>query len=269
MKTMLVKWRPYLTVFRLRALQETQYRAAALGGLVTQVFFGLVYVFLYTALYAGENPQALADTITYVWIQQMFFRMMFSNDGELTNLIMSGGVAYMLVRPIDQHRFWVCRDIGGRLVGAGMRMVPMLLVQLLLPAGLRMRLPDSPVAFLQFMLSVGLGVVCLCELTSIIDAINMKTLDRRGVSAILNLTMLALSGNVIPLTLFPDNLQTLVRYQPFAQSLDASIRMYQHAAALPEWALNVGVQIAWIFILRAIGRAMWARQLKNMIVQGG
>ena len=269
MKTMLVKWRPYLTVFRLRALQETQYRAAALGGLVTQVFFGLVYVFLYTALYAGENPQALADTITYVWIQQMFFRMMFSNDGELTNLIMSGGVAYMLVRPIDQHRFWVCRDIGGRLVGAGMRMVPMLLVQLLLPAGLRMRLPDSPVAFLQFALSVGLGVVCLCELTSIIDAINMKTLDRRGVSAILNLTMLALSGNVIPLTLFPDNLQTLVRYQPFAQSLDASIRMYQHAAALPEWALNVGVQIAWIFILRAIGRAMWARQLKNMIVQGG
>ena len=269
MKTMLEKWRPYLTVFRLRALQETQYRAAALGGLVTQVFFGLVYIFLYTALYAGSDPQALRDTITYVWIQQMFFRMMFSNDGELTNLIMSGGVAYMLVRPIDQHRFWVCREVGGRLVGAGMRMLPMLLVQLLLPAELRISLPDGPVALLQFVLSVGLGVLCLCELTSIIDAINMKTLDRRGISAILNLTMLTFSGNVIPLTLFPDGLQTLVRYQPFAQALDASIRMYQHAAALPEWALNVGVQIAWIFILRAIGRAMWARQLNNMIVQGG
>ncbi|MBQ2954366.1 MAG: ABC-2 family transporter protein [Clostridia bacterium] len=269
MKTMLEKWRPYLTVFRLRALQETQYRAAALGGLVTQVFFGLVYIFLYTALYAGSDPQALRDTITYVWIQQMFFRMMFSNDGELTNLIMSGGVAYMLVRPIDQHRFWVCREVGGRLVGAGMRMLPMLLVQLLLPAELRISLPDGPVALLQFVLSVGLGVLCLCELTSIIDAINMKTLDRRGISAILNLTMLTFSGNVIPLTLFPDGLQALVRYQPFAQALDASIRMYQHAAALPEWALNVGVQIAWIFILRAIGRAMWARQLNNMIVQGG
>ena len=56
MKTMLEKWRPYLTVFRLRALQETQYRAAALGGLVTQVFFvestenilyGLLFVLLY------------------------------------------------------------------------------------------------------------------------------------------------------------------------------------------------------------------------------
>ena len=51
----------------------------------------------------------------------------------------------------------------------------------------------------------------------------------------------------------------------FAQRAGA----YQHAAALPEWALNVGVQIAWVLILRAIGRAMWSKQLNNMIVQGG
>ena len=111
--------------------------------------------------------------------------------------------------------------------------------------------------------------MCLCELTAIIDAINMKTLDRRGISAILNLTMMTFSGNVIPLTLFPDSLQALVRYQPFAQSLDAPIRMYQHAAGLPEWLLNVGVQVLWILVLRALGRWMWRRQLNNMIVQGG
>ena len=266
MKKLWQKWRPYLTVFRLRALMETQYRAAALGGLVTQVFFGLVYIFLYTALFDGDNPQMLRDTITYVWIQQMFFRMMFSNDGELTNLILSGGVAYMMV---DQHRFWVCRDIGGRLVGAGMRMLPMLAVQLILPSPLRMCLPQSPVALVQFCVAIGLGVICLCELTAIIDAINMKTLDRRGLSALLNLTMMTLSGNVIPLTLFPDTLQTLIRYQPFAQALDAPIRMYQQAATLPEWALNTCVQVAWILALWAIGRAMWHRRLNDMIVQGG
>ncbi|MBE5795924.1 MAG: hypothetical protein E7327_00920 [Clostridiales bacterium] len=269
MKTLMDKWRPYLTVFRLRALMETQYRAAALGGLVTQVFFGLVYICLYTVLYGGGDPQALRDTITYVWIQQMFFRMLFSNDGELTNLILSGGVAYMMVRPLDQHRFWVCRDVGGRLVGAGMRMLPMLAVQLLLPRELRMSLPESPLAMLQFLLSVGLGVVCLCELSAIVDAINMKTLDRRGISAILNLTMVTFSGNVIPLTLFPDALQMFIRFQPFAQALDAPIRMYQHAAAPGEWALAVGVQLLWICALRLLGRWMWQRRLNDMTVQGG
>ena len=268
MKT-LKSWRPYFTVFRLRALMETQYRAAALGGLVTQVFFGLVYIFLYTALYAGESPDMLRDTITYVWLQQMFFRMMFSTDGELSNLILSGGVAYMLVRPVDQHRFWVCRDVGGRLVGALMRLIPMLAVQFILPAELRMALPDGPLSFLQFMASLLIGCVCLCELMSITDAVVMQTLDKRGISAILSLTMLTFSGNVIPLPLFPDALQTLIRYQPFAQALDAPIRMYQQCASLPQWALTVAVQLGWILVLRAVSRAMWQKRLNNMIVQGG
>ena len=198
MMTKLRSLRPYFTVFRLRALMETQYRAAALGGLVTQVFFGLVYIFLYTTLYAGESPDMLRDTITYVWLQQMFFRMMFSTDGELGNLILSGGVAYMLVRPVDQHRFWVCRDVGGRLVGAMMRMIPMLLVQFLLPVELRIALPDGWLSLMQFVTSLLIGCVCLCELMSITDAVVMKTRDKRGISAILNLTMLTFSGNVIP-----------------------------------------------------------------------
>ena len=269
MKKKLRKLCPYFTVFRLRALMETQYRAAALGGLVTQVFFGLVYIFLYTTLYAGESPEMLRDTITYVWLQQMFFRMMFSTDGELQNLILSGGVAYMLVRPVDQHRFWVCRDVGGRLVGAMMRLVPMLAVQFALPAELRMGLPDGPLSLAQFAVALCLGCVCLCELMSISDAIVMKTLDKRGVSAILSLTMMTFSGNVIPLTLFPDSLQMLIRYQPFAQALDAPIRMYQQAANLPQWALNTAVQLAWLLILRAVSRAMWQKRLDNMVVQGG
>ena len=267
--TNLKSWRPYFTVFRLRALMETQYRAAALGGLVTQVFFGLVYIFLYTTLYAGSSPEMLRDTITYVWLQQMFFRMMFSADGELGNLIMSGGIAYMLVRPVDQHRFWVCRDVAGRLVGALMRLIPMLAIQFILPRELRMVLPDGWLSLVQFGVSLMIGCVCLCEMMSIIDAVTMKTLDKRGISAILNLTMMTFSGNVIPLTLFPDSLQTLIRYQPFAQALDAPIRMYQQCAGLPEWGLNVAVQVGWIFILRWIGRSMWSRQLDNLIVQGG
>ena len=261
--------RPYLTVFRLRALMETQYRAAALGGLVTQVFFGLVYIFLYTALYAGESPEMLRQTITYVWLQQMFFRMMFSADGELSNLIMSGGIAYMLVRPVDQHRFWVARDAAGRFVGALMRLIPMLAVQLVLPEGLRLAAPDGWLSFGQFCFSLGLGCICLCELVAIIDAVTMKTLDKRGISAILSLTMMTFSGNVIPLTLFPDALQNVIRYQPFAQALDAPIRMYQSCAGMSEWLLNVAVQLGWILILRWIGRSMWRRQLNRMIVQGG
>ena len=45
--------------------------------------------------------------------------------------------------------------------------------------------------------------------------------------------------------------------------------MIYQCATLPEWALNIAVQVGWILILRAIGRAMWQKCLNNMIVQGG
>ena len=74
--------------------------AAALGGLVTQAFFGLLYVFLYTALFRGENQAELAETITYVWLQQMFFRVLLMNDTELIQQVMTGGLAYAVLRPV-------------------------------------------------------------------------------------------------------------------------------------------------------------------------
>ncbi|MBR3333232.1 MAG: hypothetical protein IKG23_02975 [Clostridia bacterium] len=49
---------------------ETQYRGAVLGGLICQVFFGIVLVAIYRALYAGK-PQTmpLSHVTTYVRLQ--------------------------------------------------------------------------------------------------------------------------------------------------------------------------------------------------------
>ena len=263
------KMRPYWSAFRLRALQETQYRAAALGGLVTNTFFGLILIFLYQALYAGQTPQELQNVITYVWLQQAFFRIMYSNDSELNQQIRTGSIAYDLIRPLDQQLWWSCRNLASRLVSGLMRMAPMFAIQLLLPADCRMALPASPIAFLQFLFSISLGVLCLTEIGSICDALNMITLDPRGISGMLNLAMAALSGNVIPLTLFPERFQALIRYQPFAQALDAPIRMYLAPQAAGEFALNILVQLMWLVLFTGTARRLWNSHLRRLVVQGG
>ena len=261
--------RPYLTAFRIRALLETQYRGAALGGVITQAFFGVVLAYLYTALYAGGDPAGLRDTVTYVWLQQMFFRVLMTSDSELQNQIMTGSLAYTLCRPVDQHAYWVCRDLAAQWVGALMRMLPMIALQFLLPREVRMALPASPAAFLQFLLSLSLGVACVAQIHAVASAVTMKTLDSRGFSALINLLMMILAGNIIPLTLFPETVQALLRYQPFAQALDAPIRMYQHAQSTAEFSINLAAQLGWLAVLTAGGRALWRQHLRSVTVQGG
>ena len=41
----------YLNFFKLRIITNLQYRAAALAGISTQLFFGFVYIMVYLALY--------------------------------------------------------------------------------------------------------------------------------------------------------------------------------------------------------------------------
>lgn len=263
------KLRPYLTAFRVRALLETQYRGAALGGLVTQLFFGLVYAYLYSALYAGSDPAGLRATVTYVWLQQMFFRALFMSDGEFQQQILTGSLAYTLCRPVDQHMYWISRNLAAQIIGVLMRAIPMMLLQFILPVQVRMALPASPLALAQFLLSLVLGIFCVSQVHAISLACTMKTLDHRGLSSMLSLLLMTFSGNVVPLTLFPDSLQQTIRYQPFAQVLDAPIRMYLGPQPMNEWLINLVIQLCWIAALMALGRWMWTRQLRHVTVQGG
>ena len=249
MKTWIASWKPYFSLYRLKAMQETQYRVAALGGLVTQAFFGLLYVFLYTALFRGENQAELAETITYVWLQQMFFRVLLMNDTELIQQVMTGGLAYAVLRPVDQYRFAFVRNMAQRHVNALMRLVPMIALQFLLPTAWRMQPPESLLALMQAFVSLLIGVMNLCAIAGISGAILMQTMDNRGINAIITFISNAFAGNIIPLTLFPDSVQAIIRYQLFAQSLDAPIRRgvgaeHRRAAALADaagrpWAQNV------------------------------
>ena len=65
----------YLSFFRLRFVMGMQYRAAALAGVCTQFFWGLMEIMIFSAFYeadAAAFPMSLSATISYVWLQQAF-----------------------------------------------------------------------------------------------------------------------------------------------------------------------------------------------------
>ena len=260
----------YFTVFKMRLRMELQYRGAMIGGILCQMFFGLILVALYRALY-DSKPQTLPieSVATYVWLQQAFFRMMLASDSELTDKIRSGDIAYDLCRPVDMYGFYYARIAAQKLMGSLMRAVPMLVVAFLLPKGWGMCLPNSFPGLLAAIPALLLGLLCVCALENITVAFTMKTLDPRGMQSLLNLLMLTLSGNLFPLTLFPESWQQVLKFFPYAQLLDAPIRLYTGEYA-PSDAFGVyALQAFWVVALIALGAVMWNANKKRMIVQGG
>ena len=260
----------YFTVLKMRLRMELQYRGAMIGGILCQMFFGLILVALYRALY-DSKPQSLPieSVATYVWLQQAFFRMMLASDSDLVDKIRSGDISYDLCRPVNMYGFYYARIMAQKLMGSLMRAVPMLVMAFILPRGWGICLPKSPAGFMAAIPALLLGLLCVCALENITVAFTMITLDPRGMQGLLNLLMLTLSGNLFPLTLFPESWQKVITFFPYAQLLDAPIRLYT-GEYLPGEALRVyALQVFWVMVLVAIGISMWNANRKRMIVQGG
>ena len=262
--------RSYLSAFRLRRKMELQYRGAMIGGIICQVVFGLILIALYRALYAGK-PQALPldHVVTYVWLQQAFFRMLLASDPDLLDKIRTGSIAYDLCRPLNLYGFYYARIMAQKITGSLMRAIPMLVFAGLLPAGWGISLPASVPGLLLSLASLLLGLLCVSALENITMAFTMRTLDPRGVQAMLNLLMMTLSGNILPLTLFPDRGQKVITLLPYAQLLDAPIRLYTGDAPVNTAAGILLVQGGWLIALTALGIWLWNRHQRRMIIQGG
>ena len=260
----------YLSVFRMRLRMETHYRGAVMGGIVCQIFFGLILIAVYRALYAGK-PQGfpLSHITTYVWLQQAFFRMLLSSDADLMDKIRTGAIAYDLCRPVHLYGFYYARIMAQKLMGSLLRAFPMLVFAFLLPEGWGLSLPASAPALIMFLLALVMGLTCVCAMENITMALTMRTLDPRGFQAMLNLLMMILSGNVLPLTLYPDRWQRAITFLPYAQMLDAPIRLYTGEYTLSQAPGVILLQGGWTVLLVAAGMALWHRHQRRLVIQGG
>ena len=262
--------RAYLSVFRMRLKMELQYRGAMIGGIVCQMFFGIVLVALYHALYASKaQAMPIEKVATYVWLQQAFFRMMVATDQDLYDKIKTGNISYDLCRPVDMYWFYYVRIAAQKLMGSLMRGVPMMIVAFLLPRGWGMTLPYSIPGLLSGILALFFGLLCMCALENITMAISMRTLDPKGIAGMLGLLMSTFSGNLLPLTLFPDSWQKVITMLPYAQLLDAPIRLYSGEYPVSDLPLIIIRQAGWAVVLILLGIWLWEKNRRKMIIQGG
>ena len=260
----------YLSVFRLRRRLETQYRGAVLGGVICQMFFGIILIAVYRALYAGK-PQDYPFTqiASYVWLQQAFFRMLLASDPDLLDKIRTGGIAYDLCRPLNLYGFYYVRILAQKMMGSLLRAVPMLVFALLLPEGWGLSAPASAAGFCWALAGLLLGLLCVSAMENITMGFTMRTLDSRGMQGLLNLLMMILAGNILPLTLFPDSWQKVITLLPYAQMLDVPIRLYIGQTAPADAPRILLIQAVWILILTGTGMFFWHRNQKRIVIQGG
>lgn len=264
----------YKSYFKLRFITNLQYRSAALAGVATQLFFGMIYIFVYLAFYessSGAEPMKIRELVSYLWLNQTFFSLvyMFYKDKELYNLIRNGNVSYELTRPKSLYFMWYFKIMAQRLSNVTLRSVPIIIIALLLPEPYNLGLPVSVNSFVMFLVALIIGTFLMTAIITLYHIFALKALNEQGIVNIFMAVSDLLSGGVVPIPFFPIFLQKIANILPFRYVSDLSFRLYSGNIGIKEGMYGIMVQLVWLFIIVLFGNYLLKKNIKKIVVQGG
>jgi ABC-2 type transport system permease protein len=264
----------YLSYFKLKFKTGLQYRAAALAGISTQIFFGIVYISVYVAFYnsgSGTLPMPIDELVSYLWLNQAFFALiyMWYKDKDILNLIKKGNIAYELCRPQNLYLMWFSKMYGERLSKVLLRFLPVLIFALIIPSPFNLDLTTTIPRLILFIVSLGLASILVVAISLLYHIICLYTLDEKGIVNMFMVVSDILSGLTVPIPFFPSYLQKISDILPFRYVSDFPFRLYIGNISINEGMIGIIVQLIWIIILVCIGYLLMKKALKKAVIQGG
>lgn len=263
----------YLDIIKLKFIYSLQYRSQVYAGILTQIFFGLVYVMVYLAFYESSNnyPMNLEDLIAYIWLNQAFFCLvyMWTKDQEFLAMIKNGNIAYELCRPSNFYMRRFISIYAKRITAVSLRFIPVLIISFLLPKPYNLSLPLNFKCLILFLISLFISSFLVTAISLIFHLITIFTLNEKGVLAIFSSIAEILAGGVVPLVFFPNFLYKIAYILPFRYVSDLPFRIYTGNIYGMHAIKGIIGSIIWTVITIIVGILIAKKALKKATIQGG
>ena len=248
------------------------YPAAAAAGLFTNVFFGFLQAYILLAVYEHRTEIGGYDVraaVTYVWLTQGLLSVVASfgpSWWELARRVRSGDIAVDLGRPLDLQRTQLAYDLGRAAYQMVYRAVPPFVLGAVL---FEVVIPGDVLRWAAFAASVALAVGVRFAIRFLVSLASYWLTDYRATMLLAMIVSHLLSGLIMPLAFFPEPFDEVARALPFASMLQLPVDIFVGAASGVEMLAVLAIQVFWVVVLFALGRAVLGAGTRRLVVQGG
>jgi ABC-2 type transport system permease protein len=239
-----------------------------IAGTATNVVFGLLRMAVLMAALGASATGSIAGydvaaTVTYVWLGQgLLSFVVLWGDTALANRIRSGDVVVDLYRPWDLQWAMMAEDLGRAAFCVVTRLAPPVVVGALF---FPFRWPPAE-RWPLFVASAVLAVLVSFGMRFLVNASTFWLMDNRGVVGLYGVGTGILCGLTVPLDFFPDWARLALWFTPMPAIMQSPIDVFLGHG--PLW-ITLGHQLFWAVALFLAGKAVLARAVRKVVVQGG
>jgi ABC-2 type transport system permease protein len=246
------------------------YRTAAIAGLVTNFFFGILRAMILVALYdlqPSVEGISIKGAITYAALSQALigFLSMF-HWYDLMNTIYTGDVASDLLKPMNYFRFWMAQDLGRALVQLILRGFTLLFAFTFV---FDLYWPKTLPCLFGLLLSIPLGWLVSFSWRFLINLSAFWTPNARGILRFIFVLSWFFSGFMMPLRFFPEWVIRIAHLMPFPYMFNTVVEIYLGILNGPELIQAILYQVLWGLGLIFIGQLILRMGVRRLVVLGG
>lgn len=243
--------------------------------ILADIFAVFINYYLWMAIYGSTDSGVIGgfsqgEMVIYVFMTHITSSVaMVGVASEIGKNIMDGSIANNLIKPID-YRFSMISTAFGQVIYRFI--VPSLFIWIGLEIYCMNSLGMEPVSvsrILIYILSTVMSFFIYVLFDFCFGLLAFVTTYMFGLQ-IMKFSILAfLTGQLIPLNLFPDVLQKILDVLPFSSMTYVPVMIYLGKYDTNEMIFVLGRQAVWVILLYVLGSLLWKKVTKKMVVLGG
>ncbi len=251
------------------------YRASFYLFVLCSCFGAFISYFLWMAIYGSSDAAVLGgltrnEMIVYVFMSYVTSQIVNVEISDyISDDVMEGTVAMTLIKPIDYRMSLIFRAFGNvfyRFMAPAVFVWIGLEIYKVNALGIGV---TSIKDILLYLFSSTLSILIFLLFDFCFGMVAFVTTYMFGMAMAKSALLLFLSGQLIPISFFPEALQQIFMFLPFSSMIYTPVMVCLGKYSGSELAFVLGRQLVWVVVLYVLGTFLWQRITKRLIVLGG
>jgi ABC-2 type transport system permease protein len=260
----------YLMIMRNSVMAGLTYRAHFFFTVAGTTIYLIVAYFLWKAIYGAGGTIGGMDfsrAFLYVGVSISLYGLVQTwTDWYIHNTVVNGDLIRFLCKPLDYPLQLLFDSLGGGVMNFIGIALPSLVIVFLISGA------PAPSVFhiALFLPAAALGFLLSFFFDFLVGLTAFLTQSIWGIATAKEMTVLFLSGAVVPLAFFPSGIRQVLEWLPFQAVYNTPVRLLIDPTLGPQEIVVFFLkQIAWLLVFSLLGRLFYSIALRKLVVNGG